>query len=265
MRKSVKRDSPPAFREPPGSPAGLNNFGAIRLFGEIGNYLTLCRVSNLPTVWTNVLASLVLTGEAYSIPVFLLLCLSLSLFYSGGMCLNDVLDAKEDRLKKAFRPIPAGKISLRNGAVFASGLLGSGLILLLAAPFNRAVLPGLLLLVFIGAYNILHRQYRAGILLMASCRLMIFVIAAAAAAGTVGNIVLLGGAVQFLYILLVSAAARLEKQSNQYAYPPIPLMIAGISLLDGMLMAAVASPAWLLAGLAGGALTLFGQKFVRGD
>jgi len=42
-------------------------------------------------------------------------------------------------------------------------------------------------------------------------------------------------------------------------------MIAGISLLDGVLMAVLVSPAWLIAGIAGTLLTGYGQRFVRGD
>ena len=63
--------------------------------------LALCRISNLPTVWTNVLAAIVLSSAALSLADFLLLCLVLSCFYSAGMCLNDLVDSEEDRGDKA--------------------------------------------------------------------------------------------------------------------------------------------------------------------
>jgi len=42
-------------------------------------------------------------------------------------------------------------------------------------------------------------------------------------------------------------------------------MIACISLLDGIVMAVLVSPAWLVAGISGAVLTQFGQKYIRGD
>lgn len=42
-------------------------------------------------------------------------------------------------------------------------------------------------------------------------------------------------------------------------------MLAGISLLDGMILAVLVEAVWLLAGLGGAALMQGGQKYVRGD
>ena len=46
---------------------------------------TLCRASNLPTVWTNVLAAALLSGADAGPGTIGLLALSLSAFYCGGM------------------------------------------------------------------------------------------------------------------------------------------------------------------------------------
>jgi 4-hydroxybenzoate polyprenyltransferase len=231
---------------------------------KLKNYLQLCRVSNLPTVWTNVLAALLLSGS-FSSDSFFLLALSLSLFYSGGMCLNDFFDAEPDRVSKPLRPIPAGKISLQNAGIFSTLLLGSGLFILLFLPFSRGFFSGLLLLSLIFIYNFLHKKYPASILLMASCRFMVFAISALAVTGKIGNVILLAGTVQYLYTLSISAVARAENESRFQRFSIVPFMIAGISLLDGILMASFASPAWIAAGIAGSGLTLFSQKFVRGD
>jgi 4-hydroxybenzoate polyprenyltransferase len=232
---------------------------------KLKSYLKLCRVSNLPTVWTNVLAALVLSGSFLS-GNFLLLALSLSLFYSGGMCLNDFFDAEPDRLSKPFRPIPSGEISVRNAGIFSSVLLGSGLFILLLLPHPAGLFPGLLLLVLIFAYDLLHKKNPASIFLMASCRFMVFIIAAISVTGEIGNIVLIAAAVQFFYILLISITAKYENGSHfQNSQSVIPFMIAGISVLDGIMMAAFSSPVWMAAGIAGGVLTITGQKFVRGD
>lgn len=229
-------------------------------------YLDLCRVSNLPTVWTNILAALLLSGAAFSWWFFFLIALSLSLFYSGGMCLNDLCDAGIDREKRPSRPIPSGRVSQRGAWLFTVVLFMAGFFLLTAAPYQRALQAGAVLLLFIITYDILHKARAFSILLMAACRLMVFVVAALAVTGTVGRGVLFAGCLQFAYVLLISAVARHENmRSEPYPVPLVPGMLAGISLLDGAIMAVLISPVWLLAGFCGTVLTLAGQRFVRGD
>ena len=92
--------------------------------------LRLGRVSNLPTVWTNTLTGIVLAGGALGSPMTLPLLVALSLFYVGGMYLNDAFDARIDAVERPERPIPSGAISAR--AVFAAGfaMLALGVVLL---------------------------------------------------------------------------------------------------------------------------------------
>src|SRR5947199_337043 len=54
--------------------------------------LRLGRVSNLPTVWTNVLAGAVLAGGDWRSWRLGFVLLAMSLFYVGGMYLNDYFD-----------------------------------------------------------------------------------------------------------------------------------------------------------------------------
>lgn len=229
-------------------------------------YLDLCRVSNLPTVWTNVLAALVLSGVPFSLADFLTLYGSISLFYSGGMCLNDLFDVKEDRVNKPFRPLPSQKISIKNAILFTIVLFGLALFLLLLMPYPEAFYAGLILLALIIAYDRFHKGHPFSVLLMAACRLMVFVISGMAVSGSMSGGVWAGGFAQFIYILILSLVARYEKRSKGgFSFPVIPVMLACISFLDGIVMAFFISPVWLLAGLAGAVLTLVGQKYVRGD
>ena len=81
--------------------------------------LRLGRISNLPTVWTNTLVGVTLAGSPpFDMRVFVLL-VALSLFYIGGMFLNDAFDREFDARTRPDRPIPAGQVTA--GTVFGSG------------------------------------------------------------------------------------------------------------------------------------------------
>lgn len=227
--------------------------------------LELCRASNLPTVWTNVLAAVVLSG-ASDLPRAAAACASVTLTYLGGMALNDVLDVDEDRRRKPGRPIPSGRISVGAAALFAAALFAAGLALLAAFCGPQALLAGVLLLLAVYLYDRLHRLSAATVLVMAACRALVFVVAALAVAGRVNLPVALAAAAQFLYIVALTAVARWEKAApRSFKAPPIPWMLAGVSLVDGVVLAALAAPVWLLPGLAGAVATRLLQTQVRGD
>ena len=73
-------------------------------------YLLLSRISNLPTIWTNVLAGVVVAGGALPWPLTALLIAAISLLYTGGMFLNDAFDRDFDATHIPERPLPAGEI-----------------------------------------------------------------------------------------------------------------------------------------------------------
>src|SRR5476649_102240 len=80
---------------------------------QLRTLLILGRVSNLPTVWSNLLAGWFLAGEGSSREFLFPLLLGSSFLYVGGMYLNDFCDADFDARYCPERPIPAGKISRR--------------------------------------------------------------------------------------------------------------------------------------------------------
>ena len=85
---------------------------------ELKPWLQLARVSNLPTVWSNVLLGFgiaLLDARASVVGGFftlLGLIIGTSLLYAGGMVLNDACDARVDALHRPDRPIPSGRIGL---------------------------------------------------------------------------------------------------------------------------------------------------------
>src|SRR5688572_18375065 len=95
-------------------------------------YLQLARVSNLPTVFSNVLV-----GAAMASGFFLpdwthvaLATIAVSLFYIGGMALNDLIDREIDLVERPQRPIPSGALSIAEVRAFIVGCLIVGLALL---------------------------------------------------------------------------------------------------------------------------------------
>jgi len=238
----------------------------MNLKKSIKAFFDLCRISNLPTVWTNVLAAVVLSDSPFSWSSYLILSASLSLFYSGGMSLNDLFDVEVDRVHKLFRPLPSGRASIRDAILFTVVLFGLALFLLFFIPYREALYAGLFLLLVIFLYDQIHKRNPLTVFLIAMCRLMIFVVSGIAVSGTVGKAVVIAGVVQFVYVLVLSLMSRYENSlKRKFPFPFIPLMLACISLLDGIVMALLASPAWLIACLGGTVLTHFGQKYVRGD
>src|SRR5690242_3153058 len=75
-------------------------------------HLSLARISNTPTVVSNVLAGAALaTTLAFGWQI-VALCLATALFYTAGMYLNDILDVEIDRQQRPDRPIPSGTVSM---------------------------------------------------------------------------------------------------------------------------------------------------------
>ena len=142
-------------------------------------YLLLARVSNLPTVWSNVLAgsaaAAVATGTAaFAAPEAGRVVLAASLLYTGGMLLNDAFDASHNRLARPERPIPRGDVALREA--FAAGavclLFGA---LLLPPGLSRWL--GLVLAGAIVVYDVSHKQNPIAAVVMGLCRALVYTVA----------------------------------------------------------------------------------------
>ena len=173
----------------------------------LGTILKLGRVSNLPTVWTNAIAGAALAGQP-SIPVILVVGIALSLFYVGGMWLNDAFDAEIDARERANRPIPMGQASL--GVVFAGGFAMLGLGILLAFALGTAAgVAGIGLAIAVILYDWLHKRTVLSPVIMGATRFFCYVLAAVAVARVTGPVVL--GALGLLaYVVGLTYAAKQE-------------------------------------------------------
>lgn len=140
--------------------------------------LILGRVSNLPTVWTNVLAGWFLAGGSWGIGL-LWLELGVSLLYVAGMTLNDAFDAEWDRQHAPERPIPSGAISRRGVWLVGGAQLVAGALVLgwgtSADPAWVGALVGVILL-----YDAIHKKTALAVLAMGACRGLVYLLAGSA-------------------------------------------------------------------------------------
>jgi 4-hydroxybenzoate polyprenyltransferase len=225
--------------------------------------LTLGRVSNLPTVWTNVMAGVAFGAEPTA-GVIIPVALAASLLYVAGMFLNDAFDRKWDAAHRPERPIPAGVVSARTVFVGGFGLMALGLAILWIGPGEgRAVLPGLVLAGLIVLYDASHKRNPVAPLVMGLCRVAVYVTASRAAAPGYAPPLFAGAIFLGSYLVLLTIIARQE--TNDPKVPKlVGRLIAGISLIDGAQLL-VLGCYWLAgASLAAFVLTRRLQRWVAG-
>ncbi len=237
---------------------------------RIKSVMALCRVSNLPTVWMNVITASLLTSHASTLPLnaqmTFILALSISCFYCAGMSLNDVCDFRWDQTHQPYRPIVMGKISLSHAKIMTLGLFVLAFGLMALAPNSLGLVAALGLFAVIYGYNLWHKRHASSVLLMAGARALVFVVTGLALVGELTPWVIAAAAFQFSYTLALTLVGRHESQRGRpYAGPVIPRMIAAMALLDGAVLAVAVAPIWLVAGAALAFCTRLGQRYVRGD
>ena len=225
-------------------------------------YLLLSRVSNLPTVWSNVLGATVASGAAVRPDDTAYLAAAVSLMYVGGMFLNDAFDREWDAVHRSDRPLPAGDVTPRG--VFAAGyaLLGAGALMIALRWMSPApIVSTLLLSAAIVFYDYRHKQNPWSAVVMGGCRGLIYVIVAAALT-SVRTVTALAAGVQTAYVLLLTVVA---KRVGPRAGVIVPVLIAGISLLDAAVIMLAGGDTRLAAMAAAGfLLTLALQRVVPG-
>ena len=283
--------------------------------------LKLGRISNLPTVWTNVLAGTVLAGGTVTDPRFALLLLAMSLFYVSGMYLNDAFDAQIDAAERPERPIPSGQVTLRTVTTSGVAMLVAGVVVLIwvgfAGPTGTGLWPalaGLLLGAAIVFYNWHHKHNPLSPLVMGLCRMLVYIAAGVSVAVPLPPAVIVGSLLLLSYLIGLTYIAKQENLSAvgniwPLAFLAAPIiygvyaaldapnaliilagfaiwimlavrfvarhgrgdipkavinLIAGISLLDAMLIAIAGAPKLALLSVAGFALTLALQRFIPG-
>jgi len=206
---------------------------------SLSTLLTLGRVSNLPTVWTNVVAGTVLAGGAWQSGRVVVVLLAASLFYLGGMYLNDYFDRAIDARERPGRPIPAGDVSAGVVAAIGSGLLAAGVAVLMPTGFAATVI-GLALVGLIVAYDRFHKNNPVSPIIMGACRMLVYLAAAAAVTGDVPGSVVGAGLALLAYVAGLTYAARqesLDRVGNLW-----PLLVLSVPMF--LAMPALAGELW---------------------
>ena len=287
---------------------------------RLGVYLKLGRASNLPTVWTNVLAGVVLAGGRPEPRRLLLLWTALSCFYTGGMFLNDAFDRELDERERPERPIPSGQVAAAEVYGIGYLLLAAGILLLAAEAFlfggRRSWAPagaGAALAASIVLYDAWHKGNPLGPVLMGICRVLVYVIAALSVVPALEAPVIGAAVVLLAYLVGLTAVAKQENLKELRNLWPLPFLfapflyaapsaarslagaalyagflawvssaiallvgrrkeigravvrfIAGISLLDALLIAGAGRPATALVAVLSFATTLPAHRYVKG-
>lgn len=290
--------------------------------------LKLGRVSNLPTVWTNTLAGAVLAGATGFGAEFAVMLLAFSLFYTGGMFLNDAFDAGIDARERPERPIPSGEVGLREVSLCGAAMMALGVLLLawvgLAMGPRTGLWPalgGVALAGTITFYNWHHKGNPLSPVVMGLCRVLVYVGAGLCYSMQPGAPLWIGAALLLCYLIGLTYVAKQENLSEVKNLWPllflaVPLLygagfiamavqhaqiglmvapfwlalcawvlvalwylrrrqrgdipravvslIAGIALLDALLIAANGSLGLALLAVAGFAVTLFFQRYISG-
>ena len=143
-------------------------------------WLELLRISNLPTVWSNLIAGAIVCSafDGRIVPWQLLVVLVAgSALYLGGMVLNDVFDLEIDTRERPSRPLPSGRVSKTHAALGGWGLVLLGGLLpwtiSIATGVSAVVLAGLVVL-----YDRIHARTAWSVLVMAACRAGLYLLAA---------------------------------------------------------------------------------------
>jgi hypothetical protein len=187
-------------------------------------HLKLGRVSNLPTVWTNVLAGTILGGGSAGART-LLVALAMSMFYVGGMYLNDYCDRDIDAHERPERPIPRGEISQTTVAVIGFALLVMG-IALMAGFGVAAALASLALAAAIVAYDWFHKGNPLAPVVMGLCRGLVYCAAGAAAVGGFAGMPGIAAIALVAYTAGLTYAARQESLGTVGNLWPLLLLAA---------------------------------------
>jgi UbiA prenyltransferase family len=204
---------------------------------SLSTLLRLGRISNLPTVWTNVLAGAFIAGGGAGWSGMAPIMIAMTAFYVGGMYLNDFFDRVADARDRPGRPIDAGEIRANSVLAIGFGLLAIGIALLISFGLP-AIVCGIVLAGVIVLYDLWHKGNALSPLVMGSCRALVYIGTGAAVTGTISGATIVGAAALGCHVAGITYAAKQEGFDRVGNLWPllllaIPLLAAVPALLGG--------------------------------
>ncbi|MFU8780801.1 MAG: UbiA family prenyltransferase [Kiritimatiellia bacterium] len=205
--------------------------GGMRL--RLIAHLRLARISNVPTIVSNVLAGAALAGlweqgiSGMYMPQWgsvLLIVLTMALFYTAGMYLNDYFDFRIDCRERPERPLPSGVLSRTTVLVCVCGYFAAGLVAL-AMVRPQALVPGVLLIGVIVLYDYWHKQNRLGHWVMALARSLVYVTTFVALAGMHVWPLIWAAVAMLFYVAGLTYIARNETRNDFRRYWPVGFLV----------------------------------------
>jgi 4-hydroxybenzoate polyprenyltransferase len=275
-------------------------------------HLALARISNTPTVVSNVLAGAVLAAPLVLDRTIVFVVIAMALFYTAGMYLNDIFDYEIDVRDRPERPLPSGRVGITVAWMLTIAMAGLGLALL-ATVSTASFISGLLLVALIAVYDFWHKGNPIGPLLMAGTRVLVYVAAFTAYSTAFMMEFVLWCIVMLAYVSGLTSVAKTEslpsvgrywplvavllpaaalvsdpanvgvwllalvfigwvvysvrfayRQTNRQVGGAIARLIAGISLVDALVLATHETWWGVLIALVAFAATIFFQRYIRG-
>jgi 4-hydroxybenzoate polyprenyltransferase len=219
----------------------MNATTAVRM-PRLSTLLRLGRISNIPTVWTNVLAGSVIAGGDQNPGRIVLIMLAMTAFYVGGMYLNDFFDREVDARDRPGRPIHAGEIRAGMVSSIGFGLLATGVTLMI--PFGLpATIWGALLAAVIVLYDVWHKGNVLSPIVMGTCRALVYIGTGAALAGSTSAATMIAAIVLASHVAGITYAAKqesLDRVGNLWplALLAVPLLAALPAITGGCIVIA---------------------------
>lgn len=192
--------------------------------GAFRSHLALARVSNTPTVISNVLAGAVIAAPLTFSSDLVLLIIAMALFYTAGMYLNDILDIDIDRAQRPERPLPSGRVMMRTAWVVTGMLFAIGLILLAIVGWGP-FFAGIVLIAVIAIYDAWHKGNPLGPVLMALTRVLVYIVAFYAFATEATWELAIWCLVMLAYVSGLTFIAKTESLPGVGRYWPIATVI----------------------------------------
>jgi len=191
-------------------------------------WFSITRISNAPTVISNIMVGLGIAIQAHAIEFasqrqlpplqiaqpLLVVTVALLCFYFAGMVLNDAIDENRDKIHRSDRPIPSGLITKQQAWIAGLVFLFLGTAITVTMTVATAI-SSIILGTTILLYTFAHQWEWPAIILMGICRGLVYVVAFYAFTNLPNPHLALFAVAIFLYTAIVTWLGKHEHKKEQ--------------------------------------------------